>query len=96
MSEHLYVVIYDIRHPKRWRRIFRTMHGFGEWLQLSAFQCRLSARRREQMLGRLESMIDAGEDHVLCLDLGPAESIKPQVTSLGLPFRPVDAGPRIL
>jgi CRISPR-associated protein Cas2 len=32
----LYVVAYDIREPKRWRRVFKTMHGYGEWLQLSA------------------------------------------------------------
>ena len=32
----LYVVAYDIREPKRGRRVFKTMHGYGEWLQPAA------------------------------------------------------------
>src|SRR5690606_2499180 len=49
MDEHLYLVTYDIRDDKRWRRVFKTMKGFGEWLQLSVFQCRLSRRRHAEM-----------------------------------------------
>ena len=45
MDERLYVVAYDIADQKRWRRVFKAMHGYGEWLQLSVFQCRLSRRR---------------------------------------------------
>jgi len=45
MDEHLYIVTYDIRDPKRWRRIFKIMNGYGEWVQLSVFQCRMSRRR---------------------------------------------------
>ena len=44
-DEHLYIVAYDIADPKRWRRVFRLMEGFGEWLQLSVFQCRLSSAK---------------------------------------------------
>lgn len=32
-GDRLYVVAYDIGHPKRWRRVFRLMHGYGRWLQ---------------------------------------------------------------
>ncbi|MGZ8155153.1 MAG: CRISPR-associated endonuclease Cas2 [Burkholderiales bacterium] len=28
--EHLYIVTYDIRDEKRWRRVFRLMKGYGE------------------------------------------------------------------
>lgn len=42
MDEHLYIVTYDIRDPKRWRRVFKIMNGYGEWVQLSVFQCRMS------------------------------------------------------
>src|SRR5207245_5663551 len=41
-GENLYIVAYDISDPRRWRRVFRLMNGYGEWLQLSVFQCRLS------------------------------------------------------
>ena len=43
--EHLYIVVYDIGDPKRWRRVFKLMRCYGEWVQLSVFQCRMSRRR---------------------------------------------------
>jgi CRISPR-associated protein Cas2 len=52
----LYVVAYDIREPKRWRGVFKTMHGYGEWLQLSVFQCRLSRRRQIEMIAALNEL----------------------------------------
>ena len=44
--EHLYVVTYDISDQKRWRRVFRVMNGYGDWVQFSVFQCRMGERRR--------------------------------------------------
>jgi len=88
ISEHLYIVSYDIADPKRWRQIFKTMKGYGHWLQLSVFQCRLTARRRSEMSMRLERLIRPSEDHVLILDLGPAERIDPRVESLGKGYAP--------
>jgi len=82
-NERLYIVTYDIAEPKRWRRVFKTMKGYGHWLQLSVFQCRLTARRRADMIGRLEKLIRLAEDHVLIIDLGPADRVDLQVESLG-------------
>ncbi len=82
-NEHLYIVTYDIAEPKRWRQVFKSMKGYGYWLQLSVFQCRLTARRRVEMLTRLEKLIQPAEDHILILDLGPAEKVDPRVESLG-------------
>ena len=82
-KERLYLVTYDISDPKRWRRIFNLMKGYGHWLQLSVFQCRLTARRRAEMTTRLEEWMKPTEDHILILDLGPADKIKPRVESLG-------------
>ncbi len=82
-KERLYVVTYDIADPKRWRRIFVTMKGYGRWLQLSVFQCRLTARRRAEMTARIDGLIRPTEDHVLILDLGPAEQVELRVESLG-------------
>jgi len=48
-GERLYIVAYDIADQKRWRGVFRTMKGYGRWLQLSVFQCRLSGRRRADL-----------------------------------------------
>ena len=82
-SERLYVVAYDIADRKRWQKVFKTMKGYGYWLQLSVFQCRLTARRRFEMTERLEATIKPSEDHIVILDLGPADRIEPRVESLG-------------
>lgn len=89
IDERLYIVAYDIGNPRRWRRVFKLMKGYGRWVQLSVFQCRLSARRRIEMARRLEEAIRAEDDHVLILDLGPADKVDPRVESLGRQFEPV-------
>lgn len=96
MEEHLYIVSYDISDAKRWRRIFRLMHGYGEWLQLSVFQCRLSARRRAELQALLDGIIHHEKDHVLLMDLGPAHRVTPRVVSLGKDFQPVERTPVIV
>ena len=88
--EHLYIISYDIRDEKRWRRIFKLMHGYGEWLQLSVWQCRLSRRRHAELVALLDGAIRSSEDHIVMLDLGPADGVKPRVVSLGRTFVPVE------
>ena len=94
--EHLYIVSYDISDTKRWRRVFKLMKGYGEWLQLSVFQCRLSERRHAELLSLLDGAIKDGEDHVVMLDLGPADAVKPRVISLGKSFDPLRREPTIV
>ena len=81
--ERLYLVTYDISDPKRWRKVFKLMNGFGHWLQLSVFQCRLAARRRAEMTACLETLIEPAEDHILIVDLGLADKVGVRVESLG-------------
>lgn len=89
VEERLYIVTYDIADDKRWRRVFKLMHGYGRWLQLSVFQCRLTARRRAELARRLEELIHHRDDHVLILDLGSADTVDPHVESLGKTFETV-------
>ena len=96
MHEHLYLVTYDIRDTKRWRRVFTLMKGYGEWLQLSVFQCRLSARRHAELVQLLDGIINSRVDALLVIDLGPADKVKPRVTSLGERFDPVAREPTIV
>jgi CRISPR-associated protein Cas2 len=63
--------------------VFKLMHGYGRWLQLSVFQCRLSARRRAELAARLDALIHYAEDHVVILDLGPADQVDLRVESFG-------------
>jgi CRISPR-associated protein Cas2 len=88
-DERLYIVSYDIADDRRWRRVYRVMNGYGRWLQLSVFQCRLTPRRRQDMAAALEAVINKRDDHVLIIDVGPAEKINPRVESLGKTFESV-------
>lgn len=94
--EHTYIVCYDICEPRRWRRVYKTMKGFGDWLQLSVFQCRLSKEKVLRMTDKLSSIVNQGEDHVLIVDLGPAETVKLKVDFIGRPFEPIEKKPVIV
>ena len=95
-DERLYMIVYDVRHPKRWRKLYKLMQAYGDWVQLSVFQCLLSPMRRAQLLGRIEEVIDGLEDHVLLMDLGPASKERPGVISLGKSFDPAKREVRII
>ena len=60
-----YLVTYDVSSPKRWRRVYRLLQGYGDWVQLSVFRCRLDPRRRERMEQELRSVMKKGEDRLL-------------------------------
>ncbi|HMV46877.1 MAG TPA: CRISPR-associated endonuclease Cas2 [Blastocatellia bacterium] len=68
-----YIVSYDISDPKRLRRVFRTMKGFGNPLQLSVFRCDLSASERVLLIEALSKVINHREDQVLLIDIGPVD-----------------------
>ncbi len=88
-DEHIYIVTYDIGEPRRWRRLFKVMHGYGEWLQLSVFQCRLTRRRRVELAAAINEVINHNQDHVLILDLGPVDRVELRVESMGKTYAPV-------
>ncbi len=89
-DERTYIVMYDISNSKRWRSVFKVMNGFGEWLQLSVFQCRLSKRRRAELETELCRVIEMGKDHVLIIDIGPANKSDVAVVSLGKTYSAIE------
>lgn len=95
-DEHLYIVAYDISDTKRWRRVFKLMKGYGEWVQLSVFQCRLSRQRHAELVALLDGIIHHKADHIIFLDIGLADTVKPRVVSLGKDFDPVIREPTIV
>lgn len=96
MAEHLYIVSYDIADTKRWRQVFKTMQAYGDWVQLSVFQCRMSRKRHAELIALLDSIILRQADHILLMDLGLAEEINPQVVSLGKAFDAIERVPIIV
>jgi len=95
MSQRLYLVAYDVSQPKRWRRVFKLMHGYGEWLQLSVFRCRLTEARRDGLAAELARLINADEDRVLIADLGPMPRAAATLEAIGAPLPPSNVGPWI-
>lgn len=68
-----YLVCYDIREPKRLRRVHKVMKGFGESWQYSVFFCVLKAIDRVRMQTALEAEMNLKLDKTLILDLGEDE-----------------------
>ena len=91
-DERIYIVAYDISDTRRWRQVFKTMKGFGEWIQLSVFQCRLSRRRRAELEAQLTEIIKMGEDHVLVIDIGPANRSAVAIKSIGKTYHSIRRG----
>jgi CRISPR-associated protein Cas2 len=48
------------------------------------------------LIALLDGMIHHSEDHVLIINIGPAESVKPQVVSLGKDFDVIEKQPVIV
>ncbi len=63
-----YVVAYDITEPKRWRKVFKMLNGYGRHLQLSIFRCRLTVREQEKLRWELEKLLTP-EDKLLILTM---------------------------
>ncbi len=96
MDDRLYIVTYDIADQKRWRAVFKLLRGHGEWLQLSVFQCRLGRWRHAELVSTLDQIIHHDHDHILIMDIGPADAVDPKIVSLGKDFKPVVREPIIV
>jgi CRISPR-associated protein Cas2 len=84
-----YIVTYDVCDPKRLRRVFKTMKGYGDHLQLSVFRCELSHRELVELRARLGSIIHHGQDQVLFVDVGPEDGRgNTSISALGQAYAP--------
>ena len=82
-----YLVTYDICDAKRLRKVFKVLKGFGEHLQFSVFRCDLGRMDLAQLKMQLIAVIDATQDQVLLVDVGPAEGRGAEVfESVGRPY----------
>jgi len=68
-----YLVCYDIRDPKRLRKVHRLMKAYGEPWQYSVFYCTLKAIDRVRLETALRETMNLKEDQVLIVDLGGNE-----------------------
>lgn len=70
-----YIVCYDIREPKRLRRVNKILKGYGEAWQFSVFFCVLKDIDRVRLQNDLEEEMNKKEDQVIIIDLGPNEKV---------------------
>lgn len=84
-----YIVTYDICDPKRLRKVFKIMTGYGDHLQLSVFRCELTSTELVTLRSELAGVIHHNEDQVLFVNFGRADGrARDSIQALGLPYHP--------
>jgi CRISPR-associated protein Cas2 len=69
---NIFLVCYDVTDPKRLRKAYQLMKGFGDPLQYSVFRCELSPRQLQALREKLWALLNLAEDRVMIADLGPS------------------------
>jgi CRISPR-associated protein Cas2 len=95
METRLYLILYDVACPKRWRRVYKTLRAHGAWQQLSAFACRARPRDAEALKRELVARIDARADRLMVVDLGAEPDAGRRIEQHGLGEALPAAHPRI-
>jgi CRISPR-associated protein Cas2 len=87
-----YLVTYDICDDKRLRRVFKTMRNWGDHLQYSVFECQLNDTDLLQLKDELKRIVNAAQDQVLFVDLGPAAGRGERaIEAVGRPYVSLDS-----
>lgn len=87
MARRRYIITYDISDQKRLRSVARILEGYGVRLQFSVFECLLDSLRLSKAKSALQETIDASEDQILIIYLGPeATDVGLSMDSLGRPY----------
>ena len=56
------LVMYDVRDPKRLRKVAKHLEGYGSRIQYSVFRCRLSERQAERLRWELTTILEEEDD----------------------------------
>jgi len=92
-----YIVSYDISDPKRLRKVFKLLYGYGEHVQFSVFRCELAAMDRLQLMAKLKRLIHHEQDQVLFIDMGPAQGrAEKAILALGRGYQPISKSPIVV
>ncbi len=92
-----YIVAYDIREPKRLRKVHKKMTEYGWPMQYSVFLSDLDIMEFLELRQELGEIIHHGEDSVAMIDLGdPLERGKECFTFMGVSLPLPTSGPVVL
>lgn len=61
----MYVLVYDVVDDRRRNKLHRSLKDFGTAVQRSVFEFDLNSKGAEEMMERVERLIDTEEDVVL-------------------------------
>jgi CRISPR-associated protein Cas2 len=61
-AKHWHLVTYDVRDPKRLRKVAKLLEGYGARLQYSVFRCRLDNEMLEQLHWRINQIMAEVDD----------------------------------
>jgi CRISPR-associated protein Cas2 len=81
VTEKTYLIMYDIRHAKRLRRIHAICKEYGLPQQYSVFEARLTQRRFLTFCRKVSAIIAPGEDQLVCMPI--CEACRKQMTTMG-------------
>lgn len=59
-----YLIVYDVRHPARLRRLAKVVQDYGLRMQKSVFEAELLAPELADMKARMRACIDPAEDGI--------------------------------
>lgn len=60
----LVIISYDIACDNRRARVHKTLKSFGQWVQMSVFECILNSKDYIRLRTRLEHVLVPSEDNI--------------------------------
>lgn len=85
MLRQLYLAAYDIRDPKRLRAALHVLKDFACGGQKSVFECYLARAERDELMNRVEQVMDLEVDRFLVVPLSSGA-----VCVRGIAIQPAD------
>lgn len=70
---HYVLVSYDITDPRRLRRMFRLMRGYGDHIQYSVFLCQLTEKDKVVLIEKIKNILRQNEDQAIVMTLGKVD-----------------------
>jgi CRISPR-associated protein Cas2 len=61
-QKHWHLISYDVRDPKRLKKVAKKMEAYGSRIQYSVFRCRLDKETMEKLHWELSTIMDQVDD----------------------------------
>ena len=81
-AKHWHLISYDVRHPKRLRKVAQKLESYGNRVQYSVFRCRLDRQTLEKLHWELNQILE-DEDDLLVIPLCPCCAGRVPIHSTG-------------